>query len=191
MSTATNENKLRHHAEQQFAEELEELKKSDARQRPANWELSPWAVCTYLLGGKLQRAAQFGDALGHDADFLFLRGGHGQDDRVEAPFERGGQFVDALVAVVRRGDEVEAAHGLHFVVELGDGEGLFGQDGDQRILHVGGDAGQFLHAGDAALGHGAHERAFDQRGAGRPFGEQFRIVPAIPHLFFAGARRTL
>ena len=27
MSTATNENKLRHHAEQQFAEELEELKK--------------------------------------------------------------------------------------------------------------------------------------------------------------------
>lgn len=44
MSTATNENKLRHHAEQQFAEELEELKKSDARQRPANWELSPWAV---------------------------------------------------------------------------------------------------------------------------------------------------
>ena len=53
MSTATNENKLRHHAEQQFAEELEELKKSDARQRPANWELSPWAVCTYLLGGEL------------------------------------------------------------------------------------------------------------------------------------------
>ena len=49
MSTATNENKLRHHAEQQFAEELEELKKSDARQRPANWELSPWAVCTYVL----------------------------------------------------------------------------------------------------------------------------------------------
>ena len=39
MSTATNENKLRHHAEQQFAEELEELKKSDARQRPANWEI--------------------------------------------------------------------------------------------------------------------------------------------------------
>lgn len=53
MSTATNENKLRHHAEQQFAEELGELKKSDARQRPANWELSPWAVCTYLLGGEL------------------------------------------------------------------------------------------------------------------------------------------
>ena len=44
---------LRSHAEQQFAEELDELKKIDDRQRPPNWELSPWAVRTYLLGGKL------------------------------------------------------------------------------------------------------------------------------------------
>jgi MoxR-like ATPase len=44
---------LRSHAEQQFAEELDELKKSDDRQRPPNWVLSPWAVRTYLLGGKL------------------------------------------------------------------------------------------------------------------------------------------
>ena len=44
---------LRQHAEQQFAEELEELKKIDDRQRPPNWILSPWAVRTYLLGGKL------------------------------------------------------------------------------------------------------------------------------------------
>lgn len=45
---------LRRHAEQQFAEELDELKKADARQRPANWEMSPWAVCTYLMGGTLE-----------------------------------------------------------------------------------------------------------------------------------------
>lgn len=45
---------LRRHAEQQFAEELEELKKNDTRQRPAHWEMSPWAVCTYLMGGKLE-----------------------------------------------------------------------------------------------------------------------------------------
>ncbi|MCA9925024.1 MAG: AAA family ATPase, partial [Anaerolineales bacterium] len=44
---------LRAHAEQQYAEELHELEKSDTRQRPVNWRLSPWAVATYLLGGTL------------------------------------------------------------------------------------------------------------------------------------------
>lgn len=43
---------LRQHAEQQFAEELEALSKTDDRKRPPNWKLSPWAVTTYLLGGK-------------------------------------------------------------------------------------------------------------------------------------------
>ncbi|MFZ6030352.1 MAG: ATP-binding protein [Chloroflexota bacterium] len=45
---------IREHAEQQFAEELAELAVSDKRQRPPNWKLSPWAVTTYLLGGKLE-----------------------------------------------------------------------------------------------------------------------------------------
>jgi MoxR-like ATPase len=44
---------LRQHAEQQFAEELDSLKRADDRQRPPNWSLSPWAVRTYLVGGKL------------------------------------------------------------------------------------------------------------------------------------------
>jgi MoxR-like ATPase len=44
---------LREHAEQQFAEELNELAKVDERQRPPNWRLSPWAVAIYILGGKL------------------------------------------------------------------------------------------------------------------------------------------
>ncbi|MFZ4557191.1 MAG: ATP-binding protein [Pseudanabaena sp.] len=44
---------LREHAENQFAEELAELAKIDTKQRPPNWNLSPWAVSTYLLGGKL------------------------------------------------------------------------------------------------------------------------------------------
>lgn len=47
-------NALRQHAEQLFAHELDELKKADTRQRPTNWNLSPWAVSTYLLGGKLE-----------------------------------------------------------------------------------------------------------------------------------------
>jgi MoxR-like ATPase len=44
---------LRQHAEQQFAEELAELARQDRDQRPANWRISPKAVATYLLGGKL------------------------------------------------------------------------------------------------------------------------------------------
>ncbi len=45
---------LRAHAEHQFAEELHELAKADTRNRPPNWNLSPWAVATYLLGGELE-----------------------------------------------------------------------------------------------------------------------------------------
>jgi MoxR-like ATPase len=45
---------LRQHAEHQFAQELEELKKQDTTQRPPNWLLSPAAVVTYLMGGKLK-----------------------------------------------------------------------------------------------------------------------------------------
>jgi len=44
---------LREHAENQYKEELDELAKSDNRQRPPSWNLSPWAVTTYLLGGRL------------------------------------------------------------------------------------------------------------------------------------------
>lgn len=44
---------LRQHAEQQFAHELEELKKTDDREKPENWQLSPWAAVTYLMGGTL------------------------------------------------------------------------------------------------------------------------------------------
>src|SRR5258707_232204 len=44
---------MRLHAEQEFAAELDELAKGDDRPKPPNWQLSPWAVRTYLLGGKL------------------------------------------------------------------------------------------------------------------------------------------
>ena len=49
---------LRLSAEQQFAEELAELAAGDGRQRPPNWRLSPWAVTTYLLGGRLDSGFQ-------------------------------------------------------------------------------------------------------------------------------------
>lgn len=44
---------LRPHAEQAYAEELRALTAIDDRPRPPSWQLSPWAVVTYLLGGTL------------------------------------------------------------------------------------------------------------------------------------------
>ena len=44
---------MRQHAEHQYAEELAVLAQQDQRERPPNWRLSPWAVVTYLMGGRL------------------------------------------------------------------------------------------------------------------------------------------
>jgi MoxR-like ATPase len=43
---------LRPHAEDAYAHELDALAKGDSRPRPPRWNLSPWAVATYLLGGQ-------------------------------------------------------------------------------------------------------------------------------------------
>lgn len=48
------DNLLRAAAESEFAQELAELSQQDTRPRPPNWRLSPWAVRTYLMGGKLE-----------------------------------------------------------------------------------------------------------------------------------------
>lgn len=47
-------NVLRQHAEQQFAEEIAEITKQDTSERPPSWNMSPRAVVTYLMGGKLK-----------------------------------------------------------------------------------------------------------------------------------------
>jgi len=44
---------LREAAEFQFAAELAALARADTREKPPRWLLSPWAVVTYLMGGKL------------------------------------------------------------------------------------------------------------------------------------------
>lgn len=44
---------IRHHVEAQYAEELDALAQADTRPRPPHWQLSPWAVATYVLGGTL------------------------------------------------------------------------------------------------------------------------------------------
>ena len=49
---------LRQHAEDQYAKELKALKKADDRQVPTNWAMSPWAVVTYIMGGKLDNGTE-------------------------------------------------------------------------------------------------------------------------------------
>ena len=42
----------------QFAEELAALQEIDRRPRPPQWQLSPWAVRTYLMGGTLETGVE-------------------------------------------------------------------------------------------------------------------------------------
>lgn len=49
---------LRLSAEDLYADELEALAQIDERPKPQNWLLSPWAVVTYLLGGKLDNGLE-------------------------------------------------------------------------------------------------------------------------------------
>jgi MoxR-like ATPase len=51
-ATSETDGVLRRHAEDQFASELAALIEVDDRPRPPKWKLSPWAVATYVLGGK-------------------------------------------------------------------------------------------------------------------------------------------
>lgn len=54
MAKNKKNNALRPHAEEAYAAELKKLAKIDDRPRPTNWNLSPWAVLTYLMGGTLE-----------------------------------------------------------------------------------------------------------------------------------------
>lgn len=49
---------LRQHAELQFQHELEVIKAVDKHPKPKNWQMSPWAVAQYLLGGKLSNGVE-------------------------------------------------------------------------------------------------------------------------------------
>lgn len=50
----TQKSLLKHQAEQAYATELEALKAQDQYPKPTNWQLSPWSVVTYLMGGTLE-----------------------------------------------------------------------------------------------------------------------------------------
>lgn len=53
---AEDNEQLREPAEVQYREQLEALVQNDTEARPANWQLSPQAVLTYILGGKTLEA---------------------------------------------------------------------------------------------------------------------------------------
>ncbi len=47
-------NLLKHHVENEFAQELKALCANDSYTKPTNWLLSPWSVVTYIMGGELE-----------------------------------------------------------------------------------------------------------------------------------------
>lgn len=49
-----SETLLKYHAEQEYAVELEALAKQDKFSKPTNWNLSPWAVVSYIMGTTLE-----------------------------------------------------------------------------------------------------------------------------------------
>ena len=49
---------IRLHAEQEYAHELAALAEIDTYPKPPNWNLSPWAVLQYLMGGKLKSGVE-------------------------------------------------------------------------------------------------------------------------------------
>ena len=102
-----------------------------------------------------------------------------QHDRVEPAAQRARQLVDAAVAVVGRGDQVEALHRGDLGVELGDRQHLLGQDRDERVLHLRRHAGQLLDAHQAAGAHRPVHRARHERRLARALGEQAGVVPAV------------
>ena len=53
MNRADEGQVLRPHAEEEYSDELAALAKVDEQPRPPQWQLSPWAIVTYVVGGAL------------------------------------------------------------------------------------------------------------------------------------------
>ena len=115
---------LRPHAEAQYADELAALGAADDRERPPNWQLSPWAVVTYLVGGELpdgtvitpkyvgrRRLVEIAVATLATDRALLLLGvpGHRQDLGERAPGRRDQRQLDAARAGHGRHDRGDAA----------------------------------------------------------------------------------
>lgn len=58
MNAVKKQEVLRQHAEKHFAHEIDAIKQVDDKEKPENWQMSPWAVVTYLVGGKLDNGVE-------------------------------------------------------------------------------------------------------------------------------------
>ena len=115
-------------------------------------------LCGLSLG-----IACFGKILGFAEDDLTFQthiadGCNGLE--VEAAFQSAGHLVDALIAGIRRTDDVEAGLGKDnsLVTEFGDVQDLVGHDGDQAVLNFGRRSGDLLEACENALLHADEQR---------------------------------
>jgi hypothetical protein len=124
-------------------------------------------------------------------DFFIDRVRQRQHDRIEATLERAREIVHAFVAIVRGRDDIEPLASLRLVAELGDGQRLLREDGNERVLHIGGNARQLLHARNPPFAHPAHDRAGHERVERRPLGEELRVVPTVAHRLLGRARGAL
>lgn len=125
--------------------------------------------------------------------FLFLVGDNRDVDEVEAAFEGGGEFVDAAVAAIGGGNDVEARLGENDVIgfEFGDGDVFFAEDGDEGVLDVGGAAGEFFEAAEGALLHTGHDGGGDEGVVGLASGDDESDIPSVFNLVFGGAGGAL
>ena len=98
--------------------------------------------CSLVLRGFSPRPCHLGP------DLVVQVTGDRENDSVEAAQQRTRKLVHAFITIVGRGDDVESPGRLHLLVQLGDRQRLFRQDGDECVLHVGRNARQLLDAGD-------------------------------------------
>ena len=129
--------------------------------------------------GRARAVAELADATGDDGHLLVGGRRQGQHDRVEAPPQGARHLVDAAIAVVGGGDEVEAGDRRHLGVELGDRQHLLRQDRDEGVLDLRRHAGDLLDAHDASVLHRPVHRARDQRRLARAVLQQAGVVPAV------------
>lgn len=105
---------LRQHAEQQFAQELDELARNDPRPRPPNWKLSPWAVATFILGGRLPNGYQIAPKYIGDRHLVEIAIATLTTDRALLLFGVPGTaktWVSELLAAAISGDSTQMVQG--------------------------------------------------------------------------------
>ena len=142
--------------------------------------------------GQGERGAELADAPGDDRHLLVGVGRQRQHDGVEPPAQRARQLVDAAVAVVGGGDEVEALRPpATSVSSSGTGSTFSDRIVTSASCTSRRHAGELLDAHDRAGAHRPVHGARHQRGLARALGEQAGVVPAVAQRLLGGAGGAL